>query len=182
MAKPKRQFSQDRAGQQEMVEKVVQINRVSKKTKGGNRMSFSVLVVVGDRRGRVGVAVGKAPDVISGIKKGIRRARLNMITVPMKGTTLPFSLTVKDGAARVMLKPAPTGTGVIAGGAVRAVLDAAGVRDVVSKILGTNNKASNVYATFTALRRMSAISAVKQGNAQLKTGTQPGQKNLTEAQ
>lgn len=147
--------------QSDLAEKVIQINRVSKKTKGGNRMSFSVLMVVGDRHGRVGVALGKAPDVLSGIRKGVRRARDMMIAVPMKGTTLPFPITIKKGAARVMLKPAPEGTGIIAGGVVRAVLDAAGVRNVVSKILGTSNKASNVYATFEALRRMSAIAARK---------------------
>lgn len=124
-------------------------------------MGFSVLVVAGDRKGRVGLGLGKAPDVLSGIRKGSRKAREHMIKVPMKGSTIPFSLTVKQGSAIVLLKPAPEGTGIIAGGAVRAVLDAAGVRNVVSKILGTNNKASNVYATFEALKRMSIIAAKK---------------------
>lgn len=148
--------------QSDLEEKIVQINRVSKKTKGGNRRGFSILVVVGDRHGRVGVAIGKAPDVLSGIRKGVRRARDRMIHVPMKGTTIPFSMKTKRGAAIVLMKPAPEGTGVIAGGAVRAVFDAAGVRDVVSKIMGTNNKASNVYATFEALRQISAIAAKKE--------------------
>lgn len=155
------QRGRGREQQSEFDEKVVQINRVSKKTKGGNRMGFSVLVVAGDRKGRVGLGLGKAPDVLSGIRKGSRKAREHMIKVPMKGSTIPFSLTVKQGSARVLLKPAPEGTGIIAGGAVRAVLDAAGVRNVVSKILGTNNKASNVYATFEALKRMSIIAAKK---------------------
>lgn len=155
------QRGRGREQQSEFDEKVVQINRVSKKTKGGNRMGFSVLVVAGDRKGRVGLGLGKAPDVLSGIRKGSRKAREHMIKVPMKGSTIPFSLTVKQGSAVVLLKPAPEGTGIIAGGAVRAVLDAAGVRNVVSKILGTNNKASNVYATFEALKRMSIIAAKK---------------------
>lgn len=147
--------------QSEFDEKVVQINRVSKKTKGGNRMGFSVLIVAGDKKGRVGLGLGKAPDVLSGIRKGSRKAREHMIKVPMKGSTIPFAITVKQGAAKVLLKPAPEGTGIIAGGAVRAVLDAAGVRNVVSKIMGTANKASNVYTTFEALRRMSVIAAKK---------------------
>lgn len=155
------QRGRGREQQSEFDEKVVQINRVSKKTKGGNRMGFSVLVVAGDRKGRVGLGLGKAPDVLSGIRKGSRKAREHMIKVPMKGSTIPFSLTVKQGSAIVLLKPAPEGTGIIAGGAVRAVLDAAGVRNVVSKILGTNNKASNVYATFEALKRMSVIAVKK---------------------
>ena len=146
----------------EFDEKVIQVNRVSKKTKGGNRIGFSVLVVVGDKKGKVGVGLGKAPDVLSGIRKGARRGRDHMITVPMRGSTILFPVTIKLGAAKVLLRPAPEGTGIIAGGAVRAVLDAAGVRDVVSKILGTNNKASNVYATLAALKRISTIAAKKQ--------------------
>lgn len=147
--------------QSEFDEKIIQINRVSKKTKGGNRMGFSVLVVAGDKKGHVGLGLGKAPDVLSGIKKGSRKARDKMISVPMKGSTIPFSITLKLGAAKIILRPAPEGTGIIAGGAVRAVLDAAGVRNVVSKIMGTSNKASNVYATFAALKKISAIAAKK---------------------
>lgn len=148
-------------GDSEFEEKVVQVNRVSKKTQGGNQMGFSVLVVVGDKKGKVGVGLGKAKDVLSGIKKGVRRARSHMIRVAMRGSTIPFPMNLKWGAARVVLRPAPEGTGIIAGGAVRAVLDAAGVRDVVSKILGTNNKATNVYATFEALKRMNALAEMK---------------------
>lgn len=142
-------------------EKVIQVNRVSKKTKGGNRIGFSVLMVVGDKKGRVGVGLGKAPDVLSAIKKGTGKARKRLIKVPMSGTTIPYSLTLKLGAAMVLLKPAPTGTGVIAGGPVRAVVEAAGIRDIVSKILGSNNQASNVYATFAALKKINELSHKK---------------------
>jgi small subunit ribosomal protein S5 len=138
----------------EFDEKVVQVNRVSKKTKGGNRMGFSVVVVVGDKKGRVGVGLGKAPDVASAIRKGANYAKKHLITVPMKGTTIPHDVFIKLGAAKILLKPAPKGTGVIAGGPARSVLEAAGVRDVVSKILGTNNQASNVYATLHALGQL----------------------------
>jgi small subunit ribosomal protein S5 len=138
----------------EFEEKVVQVNRVSKKTKGGNKMRFSVLVVVGDRKGRVGVGLGKAGDVTSAMRKGVVYAQKRLYTVPMRGTTIPHEVAIKLGAARLLLKPAPAGTGVIAGGAVRAVVDAAGIRDIVAKIMGTANKASNVYATFEALRML----------------------------
>jgi len=138
----------------EFEEKIVQVNRVSKKTKGGNKIGFSVLAVVGDKKGRVGVGLGGAPDVSSSVKKGVNYAKKHMITVPMKGTTIPFEMYVKLGAAKILLKPAPPGTGVIAGGAVRAVVEAAGIRDIVSKILGTKNQASNVYATMEALRQL----------------------------
>lgn len=143
-------------GAEEMEERVVQIKRVSKKTKGGNRISFSALTVVGDKKGKVGVGLGKAPDVSSAIRKGFRRARKNLVTVPMKGTTIPHEVKVKYGAAEVLLKPAPPGTGVIAGGSVRVVVDAAGVKDIVSKILGTRNRATNVYATIEAVKKLNA--------------------------
>ncbi len=136
----------------EFEEKIVQVNRVSKKTKGGNKIGFSVLVVVGDRKSRVGVGLGGAPDVSSAVKKAVSYAKKHMITVPMKGTTIPHQIRMKRGAAIVLLKPAPPGTGVIAGGAVRAVVRAAGIRDIVSKILGSKNQASNVYATIEALK------------------------------
>jgi len=138
----------------EFDEKVIKISRVSKKTKGGNKISFSVLIVVGDKKGRVGVGLGKAPDVLSGIKKGVKKAKKNLFKVPMKGTTIPHKVYLKNGAAKVLLKPAPPGTGVIAGGAVRVVVEAAGIRNIVSKILGTRNKISNVYATLKALKQL----------------------------
>jgi small subunit ribosomal protein S5 len=142
-------------------EKVIQISRVSKKTKGGNKMGFSVLMVVGDKKGKVGVGLGKAHDVISAMKKGIKKAKKKMIDVPMDGTTIPFSIVVKLGAGRIMLKPAPKGSGVIAGGPIRAVVDAAGIRDISSKILGSDNQASSVYATFEALKRIAKIVNIK---------------------
>jgi len=140
--------------EKEFEEKVVQVNRVSKKTKGGNRISFSVLVVVGDKKGRVGVGLGKSKEVASGVAKAVSYAQKHLITVPLKGTTIPHDVRVKLGAAEVLLKPAPTGSGLIAGGAVRVVVEAVGVRDISSKVLGTNNKASNVYACLEALKKL----------------------------
>ncbi|MBI1869417.1 30S ribosomal protein S5 [Candidatus Gottesmanbacteria bacterium] len=137
----------------EFEEKIIQVNRVSKKTQGGNKIGFSILVVVGDKKGRVGVGLGKAPEVSSAIRKASTYARKHLITVPMHNNTIPHEIYIKHGAAKVLLKPAPPGTGVIAGGAVRAVVEAAGIRDIVSKILGTDNQASNVYATFEVLKR-----------------------------
>lgn len=141
----------------EFAEKVVQVNRVSKKTKGGNKISFSVLVVVGDKKGRVGVGLGGAPDVASAVRKAVSYAKKHQITVPMRGRTIPHRVQMKRGAAIVLLKPAPPGAGVIAGGAVRAVVEAAGLRDIVSKILGSKNQASNVYATMEALKQLKPI-------------------------
>jgi len=138
----------------EFEEKVVQVNRVSKKTKGGNKVGFSVLVVAGNRKGQVGVGLGKAGDVSSAIAKATDYAKKHLIVVPLRGTTIPHDVRIKRGAAEVLLKPAPVGSGVIAGGAVRAVVAAAGIRDISSKVLGTKNQASNVYATLEALRRL----------------------------
>src|SRR3972149_8066125 len=138
----------------EFAEKIIQVSRVSKKTKGGNKIGFSVLVVVGDRKGRVGVGLGKAPEVQSSIKKAVTYAKKHLVTVPMKGTTIPHPINIKVGAAKIMLRPASAGTGVIAGGAVRAVTEAAGIHDILSKVLGTSNKASNVYATLEAFRSL----------------------------
>lgn len=135
-------------------EKIVQVNRVSKKTKGGNKIGFSVLVVVGDRKGKVGVGLGKAPDVSSAIKKGVAIAKKHSIDVPIVNGTIPFDLYLKVGAAEVMLKPAPRGTGLIAGGAVRSVVSLAGIENISSKVLGTKNQASNVYATIEGLKRI----------------------------
>lgn len=145
----------------EFDEKVIQISRVSKKTKGGNKVGFSALVVVGDRKGKVGVGLGKAGDVLSAIHKGVKKAKQKMIKVPLDGTTIPFAVTVKRGAGKVMLKPASKGTGVIAGGPVRVVVEAAGVRDVVAKIMGSDNQASSVHATFKALDQIARIVKIK---------------------
>lgn len=156
-----RKTSSDGPSTNELEEKVIQISRVSKKTKGGNKMGFSILMVVGDKKGRVGVGLGKAGDVLSAMRKGVKKARKKMITVPMNGATIPFAVRVKKGAGVVMLKPAPKGSGVIAGGPIRAVVEAAGIRDISSKILGTQNQASNVYATFEALKQIEAIVLLK---------------------
>lgn len=136
-------------------EKIIQINRVSKKTKGGNKIGFSALMVVGDKRGKVGVGLGKAPDVALAIKKGIAVARKHLIEVPIVRGTIPFRIDLKSGAAKIILKPAPRGSGVIAGGAVRSVVTAAGIENISSKVLGTKNQASNVYAALKALTLLS---------------------------
>lgn len=146
---------------EEFFEKVIQVNRVSKKTKGGDKRSLSVLVVVGDRKGRVGVGLGKAAEVQSAVRKASSYAKKHLITVPLKGRTIPHSILVKYGAAKVLLKPAPIGTGVIAGGAVRVVVEAVGIHDIVSKALGTENKASNVYATLKALSQLRPLKKMK---------------------
>ena len=164
MAFQPRQSSQNMPQQQsEFIESVVQINRVSKKTKGGNKIGFSALMVVGDGKGRVGVGHGKAADVSAAIRKGVSVAKKHMITIPLEKGTIPFSITTKLGAAVVMLKPAPVGSGIIAGGAVRSVVSAAGVQNISSKVLGSSNQASNVYATMEALRKINVLHAKKQG-------------------
>ncbi|MDO8503633.1 MAG: 30S ribosomal protein S5 [bacterium] len=145
----------------EFQETVIQVNRVSKKTKGGNQMRFSVLVVVGDRKGRVGMGLGKAMDVVSGIQKAIVYAKKHFIKVPMRNSTIPFEIRTKKGAAEVLLKPAPAGSGIIAGGPLRAVFEAAGVKDVVAKILGSSNKVTNVYAVMEALKRLDELAEKK---------------------
>ena len=136
-------------------EKIVQINRVSKKTKGGNKMRFAALVVVGNKKGRVGVGLGKSNDVSSAIIKAVTYAKKRMIDVTIVDDTIPYPIRLKKGAAQILLKPAPKGTGIIAGGAIRSVVEAAGIRNISSKILGTNNKANNVHATFAALKQIS---------------------------
>ena len=145
----------------DLEEKVIEIRRVSKKTKGGNQIRFSALVVVGDKKGKVGIALSKAPDVRNAISKAMAAAKKRMVNIPLTGTTIPFSVSVKFSAAKVLLKPAPPGSGIIAGGPVRVVLESAGVRDASGKILGTKNKVSNVYATLAALKRISEISRKK---------------------
>lgn len=140
---------------QQFEERVVQINRVSKKTKGGNKIRFSALVVVGDRGGHVGVGLGKSSDVSSAIAKAVSYAKKRFIKVPIRKDTIPYDIRIKIGAAEILFKPAPIGSGIIAGGAVRSVIEVAGIRNISAKILGTENKASNVHATFEALRRLS---------------------------
>jgi len=138
----------------ELSEKVVFINRVAKVMRGGRRFHFTAIVVVGDMNGHVGAAMGKATEVPEAIRKAGTIARKHMIRVPMRGTTLPHPLLVRFGAAKVLIKPAPPGTGLIAGGGVRAVLEMAGVKDGVAKSLGSNNPANSVKATMLALSRL----------------------------
>jgi small subunit ribosomal protein S5 len=133
-------------------ERVVQINRVAKVVKGGRRFIFSAVVVVGDGQGHVGAGLGKAGEVPEAIRKGVEDAKKNLIRIPMVGTTIPHRVDVEYAASKVMLKPASQGTGVIAGGSVRAVLEAAGVRDILSKIHGSTNPVNVTRATIEALR------------------------------
>jgi small subunit ribosomal protein S5 len=142
------------ASEFELSEKVVFINRVAKVMKGGRRFHFTAIVVVGDMAGHVGAAMGKATEVPEAIRKAGTVARKHMISVPMKDTSLPHPLLVRFGAAKVLIKPAPAGTGLIAGGGVRAVLEMAGVKDAVAKSLGSNNPANTVKATVLALSQL----------------------------
>ena len=163
----------DRQGSQDgFEEQIVQVNRVTKKTKGGNKMGFSVLMVVGNKNGKVGVGLGKAADVSSSIRKGVVLAKKHVIDVPIVNQTIPFEFRIKLGAAKVLLKPAPKGSGVIAGGAVRSVVSLAGIQNISSKVLGTNNKASNVYATMEALKRL----AIRYARENKKRGAHPSPK------
>jgi small subunit ribosomal protein S5 len=135
----------------EFTDKVVQIKRVSKKTKGGNQIHFTALVVSGDKKSRVGVGLGKAKSVADAIQKGIKKAQKSLITIPIVDGTISGSIKLKFKGAVVMLRPGKTGSGIIAGGPVRSVVEAAGIKDIASKIIGSKNKSINVWATLKAL-------------------------------
>lgn len=142
----------------ELEERVVQINRVSKVVKGGRRFSFSTVVVVGDGKGHVGVGMGKAAEVPEAIRKGTEAAKRNLIRIPLVGTTVPHDVITKFAATKVMIRPAAPGTGVIAGRGVRPVVEAAGIKDILSKVYGSNNPVNVVKAAFQALSELSSLS------------------------
>ena len=152
-------------GQQQISEKVISINRVAKVTKGGKKMSFSALVVVGDGKGHVGYALGKAKEVPDAIKKGMNLARKNMFEITMRGTTIVHQIIGHYGAGKVLLKPASEGTGVIAGNAVRAICDAAGIKDILSKSIGSDNVINVVKACIDGLSKLKSAKTEAEGTS-----------------
>jgi small subunit ribosomal protein S5 len=167
---------------QELVEKVVFINRSSKVVKGGRRFNFSALIVVGDKRGRVGVALGKSSEVADAIRKGGEQARQAMVSVSLKDATIPHEVLSEFGGARILLRPASPGTGIIAGKTVRAVVESAGVKDILSKSLGSNNAANVVKATLQALLSLRLRADIYKGRGlEIKKVATPGPAPATPA-
>ncbi len=147
-------YHPESAQQKEYEEKVIQIKRVSKKTRGGNKIGFSALVVIGNKKGKVGVGLGKASDVSSAVQKAVASAKRSLIDVKIKENTIAHEVSSKSGSATVLLKPAPEGSGIIAGGSVRSVVELAGIKDISAKMLGSNNKLENVRCAIQALSRL----------------------------
>ncbi len=145
---------------EELIEKIIQIRRVTKVTKGGKKLRFAALVVVGNGHGKVGYALGKAPEVPDAIRKAIEKAKKSMIEVPIVNGTIPHRIEEKFGASKIILRPAPSGTGVIAGGTVRAIMEAAGISDVVTKRIGNSNPHNLIKATFKALSKLQSVDHV----------------------
>jgi small subunit ribosomal protein S5 len=155
-------------GAEELIEKIIQIRRVTKVTKGGKKLRFAALVVVGDGKGRVGYALGKAPEVPDAIRKAIEKAKKEMIEVPLVHGTIPHRIEEEFSATKIILRPAPPGTGVIAGGTVRAIMDAVGVTDVVTKCIGNSNPHNLIKTTFKAFERLQGLDHVAKKRGKTK--------------